>query len=343
MFCKKTLFNSLAVQYCDELLGKPYVPSIWAFSPRIHSTYFALKPKLPSANKTEYLEMRDGRLIGISWPKLEPSTGITHRSPVVMFIPNPISSDNSIQPFIENAIQHGFRPSIFLHRNSKCLPRLRHASESKGLNQGQCVEDGEDWKDLAEAILYVANNSPLSSLYLISLSYGSTTLLKFLAYDSRSRFLKGVASVSPVWSALNYPYVSLKPLTGQSHANGDAIKHSVSHDSFFHRMSRRRRHAGHRESFQRLSTTLPIEVFAKLKKLAIPMLMIFSRDDPLLSSDSKYRIGGAWKNSDLLLVVETASGGHAGFMEGLTPESWAAKLVFLYFEAVDKFKKATIG
>lgn len=341
IFYRKSLFNSLAVQYCDDLLGKPYIPSLWAFSPTVHTKYFAMKPACPYQSRTEYLEVKDGRLIGISWPKLDANRTVCHQSPVVMFLPNPLSNDNSIQPLIEGAVRNGFRPCLFLHRRSNALPRLRHASESKGLDCNPDSDDVDDWKDLAEAVLYVATKLPVSSLFLVSQSYGSPTLLKFLAYDARSRFLKGVACVSPAWNTLKY--MSLAAITNHDHQIASTLKHSLSFDSFFRPKPSRRNGNKQSCSTQSLSTTLPLEIFAKLKKLTIPMLTIYSKDDPLLSSDNRYRIGGAWKNSDVLLVVETATGGHSGFLEGLTPESWAARLVFLYFEAVDKFKEATIG
>ena len=343
MFLKKSLFNSLAVQYCDELLRQPYVPTIWAFSPRIHSSYFSFKPMGSPSGKTEYLEVKNGRLVGISWPALDSNIRIQQNSPVVMFIPNPFSEDNSIWPFIETSFRHGFRPSVFHHRNSKTLPRLRHASESTGLDHRLRIGDVEDWKDLAEAVQYVANKFPVSPLYLVGLSYGCTVLLKFLAYDARSRCVKGVVTVSPAWTTLSYPFSSLKPVTGHLKPNGSSFNHSLSLDSFINKLSRRRNQPIYSERAQHLSTTLPIEVFAMLKKLTIPMLMIYSTDDPVLSSDDKCRIRGAWKNSELLLVVETAIGGHSGFLQGLIPESWAAKLVFLYFDAVQTFKDATVG
>ena len=341
VFLKKSLFNSLAVQYCDEYLRKPYLPTIWAFSPRIHSTYFAMKPIMPAAGKTEYLEVKNGRLVGISWPGH--GAKLRQDSPIVMFIPSPFSDDNNVQPFVETALKHGFRPTVFRHRNSKMLPRLRPASESTGLNHEQYVDYVDDWRDLAEAVLYIACKYPMSSFYLIGLSYGSTMLLKFLVYDERSRLLKGVASVSPAWTALSYPYSSFKPVTDQLRPYGSTFHRSFSLDSFISRPSRRKLQPLRRDRFQDLSTTLPIEVFGMLKKLSVPMLMIFSRDDPVLSTDDKYRIAGVCKSSDLLLVVETANGGHTGFLQGVMPESWAAKLVFLYFEAVEKFKEATVG
>ena len=341
VFLKKSLFNSLAVQYCDEYLRKPYLPTIWAFSPRIHSTYFALKPMMPAAGKTEYLEVKDGKLVGISWP--EHDTKLRQDSPIVMFIPSPFSDDNNVQPFVETAFKHGFRPTVFRHRNSKMLPRLRPASESTSFSHEQYIDYVEDWRDLAEAVLYIAYKYPMSSLYLISLSYGSTMLLKFLVYDERSRLLKGVASISPAWTALTYPYSNFRLVTDQPRHYGSTLSRSVSLDSFTSRPSRRRIQSLHRDRIQDLSTTLPIEVFAMLKRLSIPMLMIFSKDDPVLSTDDKYRIAGVCKSSDLLLAVETANGGHTGFLQGVMPESWAAKLVFLYFEAVEKFKEATVA
>lgn len=343
VFCKKSLFNSLAVQYCDDLLSKPYVPTLWAFSPRIHSTYFAVKPAWPIDCKTEYLEVQDGRLLGILWPKLGASTGAKLHMPVVIFVTDPLANDNRIQPYIEAAVKHGSRPSVFLHRRSKALPRLRHASECSSLDRSYSSDDMDDWKDLGEVVTYIASKFPVAPLYLVSLSYGCPTLLKFLAYNAKSRFLKGVACVSPVWNTFKPSYLSLTQLPDQSKPSGASFKHSISFDSFFRGLSRCRNHSAQLDRSRRHATTLPTEVFSKLKKLTIPMLIIFSSDDPLLSSDSKYRIGGAWKNSELLLVVETFSGGHAGFLEGLAPDSWAAKLVFLYFEAVDKFKEATIG
>ena len=344
VFLKESLFNSIAVQYCDEFLRKPYVPTVWAFSPQLHSKYFAFKPTMSTQNRTEYLEVKNGRLVGITWPKVDTSFRIRADSPVVMFIPDPLSADNSVQPFIETAFKHGFRPSVFHHRNSEKLPRLRHASESITSDHGKGIDYVDDWKDLAEAVLYIANKFPVSSLYLVSLSYGSTMLLKFLVYDNAgSRFVKGVATVSPAWTALTYPCSPFKPVTNQPRRKGKPLRHSISLDSFLSKLTRRRNQQVHRERFQDVSTALPIEVFALLKKLAVPMLMIFSRDDPVLTSNDKYRIEGMWKNSELLLVVETANGGHAGFLQGLLPESWAANLVFVYFEAVEKFKEATVG
>ena len=343
VFLKKSLFNSLAIQYCDDMLRKPYVPTIWAFSPRIHSSYFSFKRMVSPSGTTEYLEVKGGRIVGISWPALDSNSRIHQNSPVVMFIPSPFSEDNSIWPFIETSSRHGFRPSIFQHRNSETLPRLRHASESSSFDHRLRIGYVEDWKDLAEAVQYVANKFPVSSLYLVSLSYGGTVLLKFLAYDARSRCIKGVVTVSPAWSTLSYPFSSLKPVKGNLKPNASSFHHSLSLDSFKKLLSRRRSQPVYSERFQHLSTTLPIEVFAMLKKLTVPMLMIYSTDDPVLSSDDKCRIRGAWKNSELLLVVETAIGGHSGFLQGLIPESWAAKLVFLYFDAVETFKDATVG
>ncbi|XP_065058868.1 protein ABHD1-like [Rhopilema esculentum] len=341
--CKKSLFNSLVVQYCSDLLTKPYVPTIWAFLPKIQSVFFLLRSKWPLESKTEYLEVKNGRLIGITWPKDKEELRkiASEERPVVLFIGSPDTDSNNFHPYIEAAYKYRFRPSIFINSNSQKLPRLRHASENSRLKAG--CEETDDYQDLAEAVLYITNKFPYSSLYIVSISFGCPTLLKFLASDARSKRLKAAAVVSPAWHKMKYPTMPVRPNGELPKPSSSKVKHSQSLDSFFRKVTKSRYYSGSQGSILHRSTTLPNEVFSRLKRFSVPLLVVFSNDDKILAPDDKARIGGAWKNSEMMLVVETYVGGHAGFMQGFVPVCWAANLVFQYFEATEKFKQATIG
>eukprot|EP00112_Aurelia_sp_Birch-Aquarium-sp1_P022921 Seg6632.1 transcript_id=Seg6632.1/GoldUCD/mRNA.D3Y31 product="Protein ABHD1" protein_id=Seg6632.1/GoldUCD/D3Y31 len=341
---KKSLFNSLAVQYCQEMLCRPYVPTIWAFSPRLHTAYFTKWPKSSIDTKTEYLEVSNGKIIGISWPNLEQdaNNNLRDSSPIVIVLCNPLQNDNSIQPFLEVAVKNGFRLSVFLHRESTSIPKLPTCEENTVLQSDIPYEETEDYSDFCEAVLYMSSKYPNSSLYAISISYGSPTLFKFLTTDARAKILKGAASISPAWHKQKYNYSLQAAVESEPSRSRGRLVHSQSVDSLLSKITRRECYVSRRIPGAHRSTTLSTEAFGRFKRLSVPMMIVYSKDDPVYSSEDRSRLSGVWKNSDVLVVVETNKGGHAGFLQGFKPESWAAVLVFQYFEAVEKFKDATI-
>ena len=344
---KKSLFNSLAVQYCREILWKPYVPTFWAFSPKLHTAYFTKWSKPSIGTKTEYLEVGNGRIIGISWPNLEQdaNNNLSDGSPIVIVICNPLEIDNSIKPFLDAALKNGFRPSVFLHKDSKLIPKLPNRSEENVALQSDVPwEETEDYLDFFEAVLYISCKYPKSALFAISISYGSPTLFKFLTADSRAKILKGAASISPAWHKQKYNYSLQTAVDSESSRSRRRrrLVHSQSLDSLLGKITRRKVYDNRRIPGAHRSTTLSTEIFGRFRRLSVPMIIVYSKDDPVYSSEDRSRLSGVWKNSDLSVVVEANAGGHAGFLQGLKPESWAAVLVFQYFEAVEKFKDATI-
>ena len=341
---KKSLFNSLAVQYCSDLLRKPYRPTIWAFSPILHTAYCRHWSDGAGSSNTEYLQVKSFGLVGICWPQLQHErhgvkVELTKLSPIVVFITDPLVLDNSVQPFIDGAFKSGFRPTVFLPQDCQHLPKVRQNSPIL------LSKRTDNQADFGESIEYINSRYPDALLYIVGLSFGNATLFQFITENINRYSINGVASISPIWnqSKSEPPVLKMNNNTVDTAEDLDDVPKanfpltaSASKDK--------------RVSFEcdRISkgltslTDMPNDVFGKFKRLGVPMMVLYSRDDPTYSSDQISRVGGMWKNSDLLVVVETSSGGHVGFLKDFRPSSWAAELVFQYFDAVGKFKDATI-
>ncbi len=339
---KKSLFNQLAVEYCSSFLKQPYCPTVWAFTPRFHSVYSTLFPKAPRVFNTEYLEASSCGLVGIVWPHCG-EISLDSYSPIVIFVSSPLcyGLDKSLQPYIDAALQNGFRPAVFLPQESQCLPQIREPFlQHPTYCDGNISSEGAE-SDLGEVIEYINNKHPKSLIYIVGISYGNVTLMRFLAASEMSHYIAGAASVSPTWHKQSSGTAVSKPC--QAEKPRRKLSSSQNLVSMFRRFAFKRSVSFQEDCNNNLnSITLPTEMFGRLKRILSPVIVIYSKDDPFISAEERNRVGGLWKNSDFLMTVETSNGGHVGFFQGLKPQSWAALLVFQYFEAVGKFRDATV-
>ncbi len=339
---KNSIFNSLAVQYCGDVLKRPYRPTAWAFSPLIHTAYSAHWPRQKSTMKMEYLEVSNGGIVGIIWSQAQSQyIAITEHSPIVVFITNPLVPDNCFQPYIEAARRNGFRPALFLCQESKQLQKIQESfTGSLDVNYNHRTKHEYDF---GEAIDYIRDKYPRSLVYVVALSYGNATLFKFLTTDSKSRNVTGAACISPAWQKETARPQFLNHATQNGFGPSKNRESPPWNYSSILRKLTRHRYFSHPSEEHLQSVELPNEVFGRFKRLLTPTVVIYSKDDPLVSAEDRNRLAGLWRNSELLLVVETANGGHAGFLQGFSPQSWAANLVFQYFDAVGKFRDATVA
>eukprot|EP00794_Sanderia_malayensis_P006957 gene6957-7739_t len=358
---KNSMFNSLAVQYCSDYLGQMYSPTVWAFSPLIHTLYFARWPQMSYAVKIEHLEVSDGGIVGILWPRDSSQCRdiqLTTQSPIVLFITNPLVQDKSFYPYIEVAFQGGYRPAVFIHKESDMLSKLPHLlKRSHEANSNNSNSGNRTGLYVGEVVDYLRHKYPESLCYVVGLSYGNATVFQYLTSDANSRGISGAACISPAWRKGQTAVTVSKniqnrvsdgaPNRGPKVVTVESNSSQINPSQNWKSDIQGRFYCGRPpeikiESLDHL-TVMPNETFTRFRRLLVPTIVLYSKDDPMLNAEERGRLAAMWRYSELLLVVETTSGGHVGFLQDFHPQSWSANLVFQYFDAVGKFRDATVA
>ena len=348
--CKQSAWNQSLLDSCKHILESPYKPTLWAYNSHVQTFFALLWPPGERRKKREFLEMNDGGIVGLDWVKVDQiglKVKLARDSPVVVILTAPFMDYYCLPSFTDAALHKGFRPVVFHKRGSSWIPMTTGKLEGFG-----------DPLDFTEVLEYVHYLYPFSSIFALGISVGCSTILKYLTSIDKgqqsSHLVTGAVCISPGCNvAGNYlndgikePYnrfitYKLKSILNYTPlldcVNDLKISEITSLKDFdLHFMTKA---AGFRSLLEYWQANDPIkDLQDNISNVDIPLLIINSKDDPFYSGDEEDQTNCLCESCKTVMVVETRCGGHAGFLEGIYPDSWAARLTFEYLMTAEFMK-----
>ncbi|XP_035291310.1 protein ABHD15 [Anguilla anguilla] len=330
----------------------------------------------------DYLQVKDGGVVALDWAvgpreeaepwrlggaKQEQGAGggvgrgralSCHTScpPILILIPN---SWGRVTPHLLRlcalALRQGYYPVVFHRRGQGGCPLVTPRFQEFG-----------DPSDLVQAVAYLRYRYQSSALLAVSEGSGSGLLLSYLGECGSSSYLMAAACLSPVlqgqlwfetplrplyrWGVLLYQKLQLsryasalsavmdveRLLTCSSQRELEAAMFCSGGGSRVAGQSGGREEVAWGDYWERN------EPLRDADEVAVPVLCVRSRDDPLLPPASALPTQ-LFRNSPYFLLALTARGGHCGFAsrdgDGGAP-CWSHEVALEYFRAVAEFLRA---
>ncbi|KAI7796421.1 protein ABHD15 [Triplophysa rosa] len=326
----------------------------------------------------DHLLLHDGGIVALDWAvglshqdqikrQHHPGGNVlglhSSNAAIVILIPNALGRVTpNLLKLCHLTLKQGFYPVVFHRRGHGGCP----------LTTPRYQEFGNP-SDLMQTVCYLRNHHPSSTLLAVSEGSGSGLLLSYLGECGSSSYLMAAACISPVfhgqlwfenefpwlyhWVALIYRkfqinryatslssvmdvanILSCKSLrdmeefmfctvTQQNHRTSDSNDHIEKGDS---RISLKPDWAGYWDRNEPLRDA---------DEVAIPVLCLYSTDDPLFPPSSTLP-ETLFHNNPYFLLAQTEQGGHCGFMhkdERGNTTSWSHSAVLGYFHVVADF------
>nr|XP_055036914.1 protein ABHD15 [Misgurnus anguillicaudatus] len=327
----------------------------------------------------EHLLLQDGGIVALDWAvglmnqqdqrkkEFHPGGKVlglhTSNRAIIILIPNALGRVTPhLLKLCYEALQQGFYPVVFNRRGHGDCPLTTPRYQEFG-----------DPSDLMQAVVYLRSHHPSSTLFAVSEGSGSGLLLSYLGERGSSSYLMAAACISPVfhgqlwfecklpwlyhWMALIYRKFQINRYATALSSVMDVAKilccKSLRDMEEFmfcsvkqqdDKMSESMNHI--RKDNSRLSMKPDWlgywernEPLRDADEVAVPILCLCSKDDPLLPPLSTLS-ETLFHNSPYFLLVQTEQGGHCGFMhedEHETTTSWSHSLVLEYFRVVADF------
>ncbi|CAH1230500.1 ABHD15 [Branchiostoma lanceolatum] len=333
--------SSLRPYFLQKCLGlrSPFVPTVWAFNPHVQTLLSAVVcPVTGPRFQREYLELKDGGVVALDWTTFEEKTLNDHRS-VVIFVCGAVTTDNAVARVCHGAWRRGFRPVVFRQRGHSDIPLTTPRLQSFG-----------DPVDFREALEYIRATNPGSDLTAVSLSTGCGVLISYLGEYGSSTYLTAAACISPIYCAETfyssqaisnlYRWILLlrqkalllshvSCLQNVDSLDGPSALRTESLVEFEEMVFSQTNGIGTMEDYWEQN-----EPMREIDEVAVPLLCISSKDDPLVPTESIPT--ELFQTYPHFFLALTERGGHCGFFEGFQPESRAEKLAFEFLRAAQR-------
>ncbi|XP_078599727.1 protein ABHD15-like [Branchiostoma floridae x Branchiostoma japonicum] len=337
--------SSLRPYFLQKCLGlrSPFVPTPWALSPHVQTALSAVVcPGKEPRFQREYLELKDGGVVALDWATYEEKTLNDHRS-VVIVVSGVVTTGDGVARVCHGAWRRGFRPVVFRQRGHTDVPLTTPRLQSFG-----------DPSDFREALEYIRATNPGSDLTAVSLSTGCGVLISYLGEYGSSTYLTAAVCISPIYCAETlyssqaipslYRWILLQRQKALLLSHVSCLQKVDALDSASALRS------GSMVEFEEIvfSKTNGVhtmedyweqnEPTREIDEVAVPLLCISSKDDPLVPKESiPTELFLTYPHFFLAL---TEKGGHCGFFEGFQPESRAERLAFEFLRAAQKLNMA---
>uniref|UniRef100_A0A3Q2ZXJ6 Abhydrolase domain containing 15a n=1 Tax=Kryptolebias marmoratus TaxID=37003 RepID=A0A3Q2ZXJ6_KRYMA len=281
-------------------------------------------------NRTALSKQHSLLIISSSHPHMSGGTNI-HSLSYYFCFPSP--------QLCEMALAHGYLPAVFNRRSHNGTPLTTLKLQQFG-----------DPSDLREAVRYIRYRQPAGRLYAVSESSGSGLLLSYLGECGSSSYMTAAVCLSPVfrcqswfendlcrplqWVLALYQKISLSRYRT---ALGD-IMHT---DALFSSCSLR----GVEEAlFCHTSVGWDSywernEPLRDVDEVAIPVLSVCSRDDPVRGDAQSTIPLELFETNPHFFLLLTDRGGHCGF-SAHDDTNWSHKVVLEFFRATTDFFNA---
>ena len=280
--------------------------------------------------------MKDKGVVALDWG----ITGIRtlrKNSPILFVLPG-LTGDASGMTFLcRLAVRKGLRPVVFNKRGHGKSPLTTPKLQSFG-----------DPSDFRQVVKYVRGKFPGARLTAVGSSAGSGLLTSYLGEYGSSAYMAAAVCISPGYDAealfcqhLKQPYnflllYSLKRLVSRHAA---ALSKVVDIDSAMRSSTIQQfeeslycKLYGYKDMTQYWEKNNPMR---DIDDVSTPVLCINSIDDPVcVKQNVPMELFKLYPN---FMLATTEHGGHCGFIENKTMESWADKVSIDYLSAVLDF------
>ncbi|CAH1232717.1 ABHD15 [Branchiostoma lanceolatum] len=351
--------DSLLKAYFQEKcfgLKTALVLMVWAHSCHVQTVLgMIVSPDSPRRFVREYVEMKDGGIIGLDWDVTnsisKPVNALKKAKvpsrPVLLVVYGTLATGAGIDRICTEAGKQGLQAVVFRRRGQDYVPLTTPRLQSFG-----------DPSDLREAVEYIKAVEPNSEIVALSVSTGCGLLFSYLGEYGSSTHIASAACISPVYSAREFYESSSIPTWWQKLWLQRQKLVYMRHSTVLYDSDSDYKHC-ELAMRSRTLTTFHQRVHVKLNKynswdqywaeneplrdvdeVATPLLCVSSKDDPLVPEESiPIELFQTYPHFFLAL---TEKGGHCGFFQGLIPSSWSERLAieFLKVSLDMDFKKS---
>ncbi|KAJ8401649.1 hypothetical protein AAFF_G00376200 [Aldrovandia affinis] len=262
--------------------------------------------------------------------------------PVLILVPN---SWGRVTPHLLRlcalALRQGYYPVVFHRRGQGGCPLVTPRFQEFG-----------DPSDLVQAVAYLRHRHPSSALLAVSEGSGSGLLLSYLGECGSSSYLTAAACLSPVLRGRLWFETPLPPLYRWGYAGAlgavmdvERLLRCSSQRDLEAAMFCPEEGAGAGPKADWDSYWERNEPLRDADEVAVPVLCLRSRDDPLLPPASSLPVP-LFRDNPYFLLALTAHGGHCGFasrgepVDGDGATCWSHGAVLEYFRTVAEFLRA---
>lgn len=326
----------------SKLLSQPFRPPVWTRSPLIQTLLPSFLPGKIFHFEREFLLMKDRGVVALDWG-ITGARSLRKGSPVLFVLPGLTGDASGVTFLCHLAVEKGFRPVVFNKRGHGKSPLTTPKLQSFG-----------DPSDFRQAVKYVRGKYPSGRITACGISAGSGLLISYLGDYGVSSYVAAAVCISPGYDAetlfhscIRQPYnfcmlYSLKRLVSR-HANAlskvvdvdQAMRTSTIaafEESLYCKLY------GYKDMNQYWEKNNPMR---DIDDVSTPVLCINSLDDPVCTKNNIPK--ELFELYPHFMLVTTEKGGHCGFLEHPSLESWADKVAVEYLSAVLGFTDKSDG
>ena len=335
LYYRDSTLTSHLLKKC-RLRERLFCPPFWLSNNHVQTILSAILPVADVTFDREYLQMRDKGVVALDWVvSVQPV--IKKKRTILLILPAITSDAVSTSALCHLAAQRGFKSVIFNRRGHGGSVLTTPKLQSSG-----------DPVDLRQAVKYIRLKFPKFKLAAVAYGTGCGLLISYLGEFGSSSLISVGACISPCYEAAErfsnsmhsiYDYIFLFKLKSVLCSHATALSQVVDLSKALQAWNF---HTYEELVYCKMYGFESMEEFWErnnpirdVDDISVPVLCINSLDDPFYAeSGIPYDIFKYYPN---FLLVATDRGGHCGFVENLSSQSWADKLSLDYIDAVFEF------
>ena len=317
------------------ILQRRYWPTPWIFNTHLQLLFLGLKkafaPKL-NYDRCDQVTADDGGTLAVEWL----GTELPEDTPTLVLLHTISGSAHSMRGFVRYIHQHlGWRVAVCIRRGHSGLPLTAAKYNTMGCSD-----------DFRLQLQHIENSFPQSPLFAVGISAGSGVLARYLGEVGENTPLKGAVAYCPGYD-LEIAFQRSQPfyskmmakklirtfLKGQEQHFGHMpgyMKALATND--LHQLHDHMHEIAGFDNYQDyLLATNPVACF---ENIAVPILIINAKDDPVCHINNAYEKTQQIENMANTMLVITDRGSHCAYFEGLTAKPWANRLIADYLSCL---------
>ncbi|XP_043910390.1 protein ABHD15 [Protopterus annectens] len=348
LICKSSALATYLLDTCpafSETTGSGWSQIIWAHLHTILNLFFPVETEIEIAR--DHLQLLDQGIVSLDWvvgphppSKSRRATNIFPSPPILLIIPNSFGRiTRNVQQLCSLAMEQGYYPVIFNRRGHNRCPLTTLKLQEFG-----------DPSDLQAAISYIRFRHPSSKIFAVSESSGSGLLLSYMGEWGSSTYVTGAVCISPIFRCQEwfesrmlwfYRWTILLYQKFCHSRYATVLGDIIYTERLFHSSSlwefeellfcHTKRKAVSWQSYWERN-----EPLRDVDEVAVPVLCICSKDDPIRGNVDSTLPLELFKTNPYLFLWLTKHGGHCGFISQ-DSTIWSHRATLQFFKSVTEF------